>query len=64
MMFILALLALFNFAVAFQVQNARVASRSMVMMAEKSKSLPFMPRPANLNGLVGDVGKKPCFLHP
>ena len=32
----------------------------MTMMAEKSKSVPFMPQPANLDGsLAGDVGFDP-----
>jgi hypothetical protein len=34
----------------------RVSSRSMSMMAEKSKSVPFLDAPKNLNGLVGDKG--------
>lgn len=40
--------------------GVRVASRSssnVVMMAEKSKSLPFMPQPANIVGMAGDVGE-------
>jgi len=28
-------------------------------MAEKSKSLPFMPQPAALTGMAGDVGFDP-----
>ena len=53
---IVALVALFASATAFT--GARVASRSnVVMMAEKSKSLPFMPQPVNTVGMVGDVGK-------
>lgn len=40
--------------------GVRVTSRSssnVVMMAEKSKSLPFMPQPVNIVGMAGDVGK-------
>jgi hypothetical protein len=29
---------------------------SPIMMAEKSKSLPFLPQPVNTVGLAGDVG--------
>jgi len=45
-------------ACAFTVKSTRRAS-NVVMMADKSKSLPFMPRPVNLDSLggAGDVGK-------
>lgn len=52
-------LALLSTAAAFN--NLRVASKTsnIVMMAEKSKSLPFMPQPANIVGMAGDVGFDP-----
>lgn len=55
---VVLLVALICTASAFS--GIKVASRShsnIVMMAEKSKALPFMPRPPNLEGMVGDVGK-------
>lgn len=59
MLVLVALFALLNVATAFQmigrVSNHR--SSSVIMMADKSKSLPFLPQPANLVGLPGDVGK-------
>jgi light-harvesting complex I chlorophyll a/b binding protein 4 len=54
-------LALLSTAAAFT--NVRVASKSsnVVMMStvEKSKSLPFLPQPANIVGMAGDVGFDP-----
>jgi hypothetical protein len=32
-------------------------AKTIVMAAEKSKSLPFLPQPANIVGMAGDVGK-------
>jgi siroheme synthase len=32
-------------------------SKAIVMAAEKSKSLPFLPQPPNIVGMAGDVGK-------
>lgn len=59
MLVLVALFALLNVATAFQmagrVNNGH--SSAVVMMADKSKSLPFLPQPANLVGLPGDVGK-------
>ena len=40
----------------FQLSASR-QSPSTLMMAAKSKSLPFLPQPANTVGYVGDVGK-------
>ena len=40
----------------------RVSSRSMSMMAEKSKSVPFLDAPKNLNGLVGDKGYSHIYI--
>ena len=31
-------------------------SKTIVMMADKSKSLPFLPQPPNIVGMAGDVG--------
>jgi hypothetical protein len=41
--------------------SARPAARisSMSMMAEKSASVPFLPKPKNLDGLVGNKGFDP-----
>jgi hypothetical protein len=55
-------LALLSTAAAFT--NVRVASKSsnVVMMSTaegKSKSLPFLPQPANIVGMAGDVGFDP-----
>lgn len=56
MMLFISLLALLNVAAAFQIAVRSSYGRSMTMMAEKSKSLPFLPQPPNLAGLAGDVG--------
>jgi hypothetical protein len=58
MMKIAVLLCVIAVACAFNVKSASRVS-NVVMMADKSKSLPFMPRPANLDvlGGAGDVGK-------
>lgn len=32
-------------------------AKTIVMAAEKSKSLPFLPQPPNIVGMPGDVGK-------
>ena len=52
------LLCFLAVACAFSVKSVSRAS-NVVMMADKSKSLPFMPRPVNLDSLggAGDVGK-------
>lgn len=55
---VVSLVALVASASAFSV--SRVSSRSssnVVMMAEKSKSLPFMAQPVNIVGMAGDVGR-------
>ena len=31
-------------------------TKTIVMMADKSKSLPFLPQPPNIVGMAGDVG--------
>ena len=44
-------------APAFKAPAARSVQARTTMMAEKSKSLPFLPRPENLDGTIpGDVG--------
>ena len=32
-------------------------SKTVISMANKSKSIPFLPEPPNLAGMAGDVGK-------
>mmetsp|Transcript_27380 Transcript_27380/g.37736 ORF Transcript_27380/g.37736 Transcript_27380/m.37736 type:complete len:204 (+) Transcript_27380:99-710(+) len=54
----LALLALFSVS-AFNAPVSRQARSTTTMMAEKSKSLPFLPQPPNTVGLAGDVGFDP-----
>jgi light-harvesting complex I chlorophyll a/b binding protein 1 len=45
---------------AFKAPAARGVQARTTMMAEKSKSIPFLPRPANLDGsIAGDVGFDP-----
>ena len=44
-------------ASAFISGSASRASKTVVMMADKSKSLPFLPQPPNIVGMAGDVGK-------
>jgi hypothetical protein len=63
MMFqIVASLAAMLTASAFiGVQTPTRNSKTVVMMAEKSKSLPFLPQPPNIVGMAGDVGES-CFL--
>lgn len=57
---IFAFLAVLVMASAFQpARFSRSNSRSVTMMADKSKSLPFMAQPANLVGLAGNVGFDP-----
>lgn len=55
----ISLLALLNVVAAFLSAGRSSSGRSMTMMAEKSKSLPFLPQPPNLAGLAGDVGFDP-----
>mmetsp|Transcript_8556 Transcript_8556/g.17857 ORF Transcript_8556/g.17857 Transcript_8556/m.17857 type:complete len:202 (-) Transcript_8556:319-924(-) len=50
--------ALLSTSAAFTTQNAGI-SRSTALNAEMSKSLPFLMRPENLKGYVGDVGFDP-----
>jgi len=56
---IFALLALVAIASAFQPARLSRSSRTVTMMSEKSKSLPFMPQPPNLVGMPGDFGFDP-----
>lgn len=53
--------ALLSTTAAFSTQNAGPA-RSTALNAEMSKSLPFLVRPENLKGWVGDVGFDPFNL--
>lgn len=39
------------------VQTTTRNAQTIVMAAEKSKSLPFLPQPPNIVGMPGDVGK-------
>lgn len=39
------------------VQTTTRNAKTIVMAAEKSKSLPFLPQPPNIVGMPGDVGK-------
>ncbi len=42
---------------AFKAPSARSVQAHTTMMAEKSRSIPFLPRPAKLDGsIAGDVG--------
>jgi hypothetical protein len=42
---------------AFKAPSARSVQARTTMMAEKSKAIPFLPRPVNLDGTIpGDVG--------
>jgi hypothetical protein len=52
-LFILA--AILLSAGAFTLSTKR-SSASLMMMAEKSKALPFLPAPKNLDGLPGNKG--------
>ncbi len=56
---IFVLLALLATCVAFSPINSRVSSSTIVEMADKSRSLPFLPWPENTVGMVGDVGFDP-----
>lgn len=47
-------------AVAFRATTFSSRSSFTQTMAAKSKSLPFLPQPPNIVGLVGDVGE--CSL--
>jgi hypothetical protein len=42
---------------AFTSGFAAKGARSMTMMADKSRSLPFLPQPPAIVGMTGDVGK-------
>jgi hypothetical protein len=54
---VVSLVALVASASAFSVSRVSTRSSSnVVMMAEKSKSLPFMAQPVNIVGMAGDVG--------
>jgi len=52
-----AFAALLSTATAFTTQNA--GSRSTALRAEMSEALPFLTRPEQLKGMVGDVGFDP-----
>lgn len=50
--------SLLSAVAAFNMRSARQTSSSLSMMAERSKSLPFLLRPVQLDGsLAGDEGK-------
>ena len=57
MMYSVLALAFLASATAFTGVNVARRSSNIVMMAEKSKSLPFMAQPVNIVGMAGDVGK-------
>lgn len=49
-------------APAFKAPAARSVQARTSMMAEKSKSIPFLPRPEKLDGsIAGDVGASVCL---
>jgi len=51
--------SLLSAVAAFNMRSARQTSSSLSMMAERSKSLPFLLRPVKLDGtLAGDEGKR------
>jgi len=56
---VIVLLSFLASAFAFQLSSSKSASAKVVMMADKSKSLPFLPQPPNLVGLPGDNGFDP-----
>lgn len=60
---LLSLACMLGAASAFIAPAPKMSTRSrgsVAMMAEKSKSIPFLPRPANLDGsIAGDVGFDP-----
>jgi len=58
MKFLVVLAALFSTSSAFVAQPKNVASKTQ-LNAEMSKSLPFLIRPKELQGYVGDVGFDP-----
>lgn len=58
MKFLVVLAALFSTSSAFVAQPKNVASKTQ-LNAEMSKSLPFLIRPTELKGYVGDVGFDP-----
>mmetsp|Transcript_24230 Transcript_24230/g.22034 ORF Transcript_24230/g.22034 Transcript_24230/m.22034 type:complete len:202 (+) Transcript_24230:44-649(+) len=53
------LIALLAVCVSGFTMNSARSSRSITMMAEKSKSIPFLPAPKNTAGLIGDKGFDP-----
>lgn len=58
--FIIALLVtLIALTGAFNLNRASVRSSTALQMADKSTSLPFLPQPANIVGMAGDVGFDP-----
>lgn len=58
MKFLVVLAAIFSTSSAFVAQPKNVASKTQ-LNAEMSKSLPFLIRPKELKGYVGDVGFDP-----
>ena len=44
---------------AFVPQSIRQTTGTIMMAGEKSKSVPFLSAPANLNGMIGDKGFDP-----
>ena len=62
MLSFLTLLVAISVANAFSTTSSKGSSVSLKMMADKSKSLPFLPQPKNIVGLAGDVGKLSIFL--
>lgn len=61
MLAILALVAILSTASAFVAPANRASSRTLKMFDERSKALPFDPKPPNLDGsMAGDVGFDPA----
>jgi hypothetical protein len=53
------LLALVALSSAFNMNKASIKSSTALKMADKSKSLPFLPQPPAIVGMAGDVGFDP-----
>lgn len=56
------LLALVALSSAFNMNKASIKSSTALKMADKSKSLPFLPQPPAIVGMAGDVGFDPLGL--
>lgn len=54
---IVGLAAVMSASAFVGVQTTARSAKTIVMAAEKSKSLPFLPQPPNIVGMAGDVGE-------